>query len=153
MQCLFFSFIMILICIVLVNSFGLKIGYGYHTYAPDLYYIVGSMAALGILISLKNTIVILLSSKKFLVSIFDYIYKYTMPIFLLHTFAIFICENYFGLMHPKNNFVLYGVIKFSLVMILTAIMSYPFLQISSYLAKTISKFYPFLPKRNQSVAS
>lgn len=133
MLCLLFGCLMVVLCVFLVQQFDLKIGYTHHTYAPDFYYVLGSFAAISIALSLKHVFVSFVASKKIFTSFLNIFFIYTMPIFLLHPFSIYICENIFGLVHPEHNFIIYGVVKFTLVIILTLLLSYPFLSISSFI--------------------
>ena len=128
-----FACVCVTLCVLLVNFLFLDIGYDHHTYAPDLYYVIGSLASISIFMSFKDLFMWFVSLNNYLLFFFKVLYVYTMPIYLLHSFSIFVCENIFGLVHPKNNFVIYGISKFLLVMTLTLLISYPFLRLSKYL--------------------
>lgn len=140
---LYFSMIMVGVCVLMVKIFDLNIGYGYHTYAPDIYYILGSFAVISLFLYCKKWIVFLGRMSKLTEVLLNVLFTYTMPIFLLHSFAIYICERFFGLVHPQSGFVIYGIVKFTLVMIITLSLSYPFRFVSNFFVKILKqKFIP-----------
>lgn len=138
---LLFSLGMSLICIFLVYQFDLKIGYYYHTYAPDIYYVLGSLSAILFVITLKDLFIYLASLSRIIEYTLKLLYIYTMPIFLLHSFSIFICEELFGLVHPDHNFILYGIVKISLVICITLLLSYPFLKVSNFIIYNLNVLF------------
>jgi peptidoglycan/LPS O-acetylase OafA/YrhL len=141
---------MVLMCILLVHQFDLKIGYSYHTYAPDIYYVLGSLSAIVLIIYLKNFFMYLASLNRIIEYALKALYIYTMPIFLLHSFSIFICEDLLGLVHPDHDFVLYGIVKISLVICITLLLSYPFLKASNFIIYNLNVFFVNRDKYDQA---
>lgn len=145
-------FLTLLFSLLLVTILHLEIGYGSHTFSPDIYYVSGSVAVISLSLLLRKVIPKIINNQILLKNISDVIFKYTMPIFLLHSFSIFFLEEFFGLAHPKSNIIIYGIVKFILVIIITVTISPLFYNISNttvnllLMHKPRSKGTPFREK-------
>lgn len=74
--------------LLLVNGLALDADYAHHTYAPDLYYVAGCLAAIWALLLAKP---LLLWGYRQLASLrwcCDFLFKHTFALFLLHAWAI-----------------------------------------------------------------
>ena len=126
----------LLLSIVLVVGLNLNPDYhDTHTYSPDLYYVAGSLAAIAGLLALQGAILGVCKRVTPLARMLTFMHRYTFPIYLLHNFWIFFLEEVFGMVHPKSHVILYGIVKFSVVLVMTCIVAIPFGALSSWLTK------------------
>jgi len=131
------------LCIVTSICFAycldLKIDYIFHTYAPDIYYVTGSLAAIIVAIIFQEKFIIFLEYYKLIEKIFLFFHKHTFSIFLLHTFSIYFAEKIDSLVDPDEKSIVYGIIKLIVVLTITCILSVPFTKFSALI---ISFFSP-----------
>lgn len=114
----------IAVSVVIVKMFNVNPSYAKHTYSPDLYYVVGSIGAIFLFIFMQPYIVrVFKCFPSFVMNISEFFFKHTFAIYLLHSLSIFFVENVFGLVHPKEKTVLYGVVKLILVLFFTLMLS------------------------------
>jgi peptidoglycan/LPS O-acetylase OafA/YrhL len=125
----FFVFCVV-VSVFLVYFLNLNIDYAFHIYAPDLYYVLGSLSAIIAALIVKNNFVKLIQHSRLLEKILWFFHKHTFSIFLLHTFSIFISEELFGLVDPPQKTITYGLIKLVVVLAITCTLAIPFTQLS-----------------------
>ena len=130
------------ICVVcLLASVGverllsLNPDYEFHTFAPDLYYVAGCMAAIAGLLALQNGLLAVCKNSRFLGAALGFMHRYTFPVFLLHSFSIYLSEKVLGLVHPQSNYIVYGVVKFLIVLLLTCVLAIPFGSVATWLSR------------------
>ncbi len=126
------------VCVGLANSLDINIDFSHHTYAPDLYYVSGSLAAIFAAVILKEHIVRVVQASAILEKILYFFHKHTFSVYLLHSLAIFLAESLFGLVSPTEKTISYGLIKFAVVLAMTCIMAIPFTKLSE-MAVTLTK--------------
>ena len=119
------------LCVVLVSQLDLNIDYSRHTFAPDLYYVAGSFATIFLFLIFQNQFLFVVQYSKLAENCFRFFYKHTFSIFLLHTFAMYLSETVGGLLNPPERTLLYGFVKFSVVLSITCILSVPFTKLSA----------------------
>jgi peptidoglycan/LPS O-acetylase OafA/YrhL len=126
--------IFLFICeVVMIVFFIGNSDYSFHTFAPDFYYLVGSLFAICFFMVFKNLWNAILKSSDYLKMGADFFYRHTFSIFLLHSFSIFLAEKYLGLVGHGSFSVKYGIIKLFVVLMLTSFMAVPF----SYVSKRV----------------
>lgn len=132
------SLLFLLASIFLVYILKLNPDYAEHTYSPDLYYVTGSLSAIWALLFLQPYILkFYRNSHLFIRKIIDFFFKHTFAIYLLHTFSIFFVEKIFGLTNPQQKTISYGVIKLTVVFLITLILSPMFTKITSKIGNQI----------------
>jgi len=134
----------VLFCLILgigiLILWRLDADYTYHTHPPDLYYVAGSLAAIGGWLISKETLLGMCKKLPLVARVLSFTYRYTFPIYLLHTFSIYLCEELFGLVEPQGHYVRYGIIKLTLVLIVTCVLSIPFGALSTSLTRLCITF-------------
>ncbi len=133
----------VLTCYILLKIAKLSIYISVHDYSPDLYYICVNITVISLILLMQKHILKVIYNIPLLKTILVGLNKQTYSIYLLHSFAIYITERYCGLIHPHKNFLLYGLTKFTLVLLLSIIIAIPFTGISHYLIKRIMRILPF----------
>lgn len=131
----------ILISILVAYSLNLNIDYAYHTYAPDLYYVAGSFAAIISLIILNNKLTTYVRKVNLIKKILLFFNHHTFSIYLLHSFVIYLFENFLyaiGYNNIKISFS-YGIYKFISVTFATCLLSLPFTKLSSSMILFLEK--------------
>lgn len=118
---------------LLVYYFKLNIDLAYHTYAPDLYYVSVSILTILVIFLFRDVILVFMNQFSAARAVLLFFHKHTFSIFLLHSFAIFLSEKIGGLVDPPEKTIAYGLLKLSVVLIITCIMSVPFTKISNML--------------------
>lgn len=136
---LIFSSILFVVSLSVVLLFKLNIDYGFHTFAPDLYYVAGSYASILIFLYLKNQIVKAVRFNIQVVKVFNFIHRNTFSIFLLHSLMIYIIEKGLGFDVPEDKKILFGIAKFIVVLIGTCILSEPFTRLVAVLSLFLKK--------------
>jgi peptidoglycan/LPS O-acetylase OafA/YrhL len=121
----------------LVWSLGLDLNYPSHAYSPDLYYILGGVSAIAGLLAMQPLFLRACDSFPPLSVALGFMYRYTFPVFLLHSFSIYLAEDLLGLVHPQKHVVLYGIVKFAVVLAATCVLAVPFGRFSNWLNKRI----------------
>lgn len=111
---------------LIVAILGVKPGYSFHTYAPDYYYVLGCIATISIGWAVRSFIVRVISQWIFLEKVFAFIFTHTFSIFLLHSIAIYIAEQVFGLTDPSIGLIVYIACKLTVVLTITCVCSIPF---------------------------
>jgi peptidoglycan/LPS O-acetylase OafA/YrhL len=127
----------LIISIAMITSFRIDIDCLPHTYDPDLYYVSGSLIAIAGFLILQDTILYLCKRVNYVAFFLRYMHRYTFSIYLLHGFSIYLAESMFSLVHPKGNFIFYGIVKFTVVLIMTCIMAFPFEIFSTWLTRRL----------------
>lgn len=132
----------------LVELFRVDINCSEHTFAPDLYYVAVSLCAIAVLL-ISQPLLLGVCDKIHLADItLKFLHRYTFPIFLLHSFAVYVSEELFGLVHPKSGYLQYAATKFTIVMLITCILAIPFGFASTWLIKVVlERCTRILPKR------
>lgn len=111
----------------------LRVDFSYHTYSPDLYYLAGSTAAIALLLATQKMLLNICRRFRFVGSSLRFTDRYTFGIFLLHSLAIWGVERYLDLAHPQGSLVLFAIMKFTLVMLLSCALAVPFGRVSNWL--------------------
>jgi len=135
--------------IALQQWLGLNPDYAFHIYAPDLYYVAGSASAIFLALFLKKYFLWAVQSNRVSEVILRFLHKHTFSIFLLHSFAIYLADTVLGLVNPQEKTIAYGIIKLSVVLTITCVMS-PFFtivsrKITEYLIGKQKQNYPLIP--------
>ena len=125
--------------VCLVYLFNLNIDYGFHIFAPDIYYVLGSFAAIVAMLIFYEYFVKLIQYNVVIDKIFTFFHKNTFSIFLLHTFSIYLAEEIVGLANPSEKTITYGMIKLVVVLAITSILAIPFTQLSSTMTTLLMK--------------
>lgn len=125
---------------------NLNIDYAFHTSPPDLYYVSGSFSAIFLAVIFKRPFVWLVQSNMATHKIFNFLNKHTFSIFLLHTLAIHIAENAFGLIDPPEKTLTYGIVKLAIVIIITSILAPPFTKISKMMGTSALRIIDIFQK-------
>lgn len=138
----FSSTIIVIICLVIsvvfVSVIGINPDYAEHTYSPDLYYVCGSVGSIWLFLLLKSHILKYYKAlPSFIHNISEYFFRHTFAIYLLHSFSIYFIENVFGLVHPKEKSISYGILKLMLVLLVTLALSPVFTKISCLIANKL----------------
>lgn len=106
--------------VLLVRAFKLNPDYAQHTYFPDFYYVAGSLCAIWVFLLAQP---LLMRLYKLLPSPihsgFNYVFRHTFAIYLLHSLAISFVEKQFNLVNPPHKTISYGITKFLLVLLVT----------------------------------
>lgn len=138
------------LCAGLAASGLVDVDLATHTYSPDLYYVAASFAALCGVLLLQNQLLALSARVGLITQSLDFLHRHTLAIYLLHTFSIYLVEQWFHLTGPQQHPVTYGIVKFALVMGLTCVMAIPFSRISAWLA---NRAIALAPTRRYGTAS
>lgn len=125
----------IILSVVLVALLALEPDWGYHTFAPDLYYVAGSYGIICALLLLKKQLVYCVEKLPIVLIMLRFLYQYTFAIYLLHTLPIWVTHELFGWERPGNYVIIFGLIKLVFVMILTCIMAVPFERVGHLVIK------------------
>jgi peptidoglycan/LPS O-acetylase OafA/YrhL len=137
----FFSILAIiffgLLSYLLVILLALNPDYEFHTYAPDIYYVSGSLCAIWIGLLLQPLLVKIYRKYKLIQVQVRFLFRYTFAIYLLHSFAIYFVEKYFGLVNPQQKTITYGVTKLIIVLAITFAMSPPFTKLSQLISNKL----------------
>ncbi len=134
-------------CLMLIYTFDLNISYAIHCFPPNLYYALGSLSLIGSMLLTKKCFIQIINRYKFISIVLLFFYKHTFSIFLLHTFSIYFCENYLWFILPEEKNMLYALIKFISVLIITCLLSIPFTAISKQLiTRIVSYMKPLVNK-------
>lgn len=136
--------------IILTTSLKLNIDYEYHTFPPDMLFLSGSLAAIGIALLLKRYIAAIAKQSNLVKGAFNFFHKHTMSVYLIHTFAIYLVETIGGLTEPNEKSISYGVIKLISVMVLTAILAIPFSKLSEILIQNFLMLFAKTQNSNNS---
>jgi peptidoglycan/LPS O-acetylase OafA/YrhL len=120
----------ILFSIISVYFFGVSVDYNDHINAPGIYFVSGSVAAISLLLLFARALPKLIDSIKPLKIGANFFYRHTFSIYLLHTFAIFLAENIFGLVEPDKKNITYGLTKLTVVLVITCLLAVPFTSIT-----------------------
>jgi hypothetical protein len=126
-------------CLLLIHGLNLNVTYKIHCFPPDLYYALGSLFAVGILILIKKPFMQIIRKYLILSIIMDFFYKHTFSIFFLHTFSIYLCEQYFYFVLPVEKNMIHGLIKLQMVLIITCVLSLPYTNLSRLIIRFIMK--------------
>ena len=114
------------LCLALVWLFNPKLGYAHHTYAPDIYYVLGSLAAITAFVLARAVLVRVISNSSVLRLGFEFFHRHTFSIFLLHSLSIYLAERLLGLENAASHAVAYGLLKLVVVLLFTCLISVPF---------------------------
>lgn len=119
--------------VVFVMVLDVNPDYAKHTYAPDLYYVSGSISAIWGFILLQHYILRLYYIFPVLMKeAINFFFRHTFAIYLLHSFAILLVETTFGLVNPQQKTISYGIVKLVLVLLVTLAMSPFFTRATSF---------------------
>ena len=130
--------------LILIYALDLNISYAIHCFPPDLYYALGSLFIIGILLLTKKYFIKITNTYKIFTFFLKFFYKHTFSIFLLHTFSIYFCENYLWFILPKEKNILYALIKFPSVLLITCLISIPFTAIARQLTTWSLSYFDYL---------
>ncbi|MBQ1783468.1 MAG: acyltransferase [Gammaproteobacteria bacterium] len=84
-------------------SFQIEIGLASHSYAPDIYYLLCSFFAVATIIAMRNIILSVLYRLTYIRLFLDYTSTHAYSIFMTHSFFIFACEKWLGLLSVKES--------------------------------------------------
>jgi len=115
----------------LVTKLALNPDYEFHAYAPDIYYVAGSLCAIWLCILAQPFLMKIYDKFKLIQSPVQFFFRHTFAIYLLHSFAIYFVEKNFDLVHPQQKTIAYGIIKLITVFTLTLAISPTFTKLSS----------------------
>jgi peptidoglycan/LPS O-acetylase OafA/YrhL len=133
----------------MVVVLNLDVDYADHTFAPDLYYVAGSLAAIGTCLILQQPLLQVCKAVPGLASALSFAHRHTFSIYLLHTFGVYLTEKLFGLVKPQAHLIRYGIVKFALVLAITCCLSIPFSALSTWLTRMcVSLCARFCPRRS-----
>jgi len=90
-----------------------------HVHPPDLYFVSASILCIIFLVRIQKSFN-LLFSVPILRAFSKFFFEHTYSIYLLHTFSIFLVETVFNFLLPNVKNFSYGLIKLSLVLLLTS---------------------------------
>lgn len=130
----------LLIAVTLIFYFKVDVDLGNHTFKPDIYYLSVSLFHIIVFLVLKDKIVHMINSRILIKKMLFFINDHIFAVYLLHTFAIYLSEIFFGFATPWGNKILYGICKFSIVLIITCILASPFTRLSQYLTISLVRF-------------
>lgn len=139
---LFISLTAIIFSVILVVLLELNVSFRYHTHPPDSYYFCGSLFSISALLLIKDKFLYLIQRYSMVLRTLDFLYVHTFSFFLLHTFSIYLSETIFATLLPTEKGIVYGIVKLTVVMLLTCILSVPFSKISSFLRATLLNALP-----------
>ncbi len=121
----------LILSITIYYLFDINPDYEFHTYSPDIYYLSGSLFLLFFLIFLKKHLVEIINRLPVVSKALYFIDKHIYSIFLLHSLAIYLVEQAIGPVDEMEKTLYYGMIKFTLVFIITIAISVPFSKITA----------------------
>lgn len=140
----------VVVSIAITLILNINIAPSSHGYSPDLYYIAVNLSVIAFVFIIREPVTNIIQRLKQLQFILRFFDKHTFSIFLLHSFSIFIAESCFNLVHPQQYFILYGITKLAVVLIITCSLAVPFTWITNFLTIRAVKF---LVKKNYPTAS
>ena len=130
------------ISVALVKHLQINIDYDFHTYAPDLFYVSGSFAAIAVMLLCKHLLIKLISSFT-LEKLFSFLHRHTYSIYLIHVPVLSLWFYLFAQSGAEVKSLKYGLLKMLFVLVGTVIPSVPFTYVSSYV---VEKAFFFLGK-------
>jgi len=105
-----------------------------HIHPPDIYFVSVSTLCIILLVRIQRWFNLFFSLP--LLHVFSkFFFEHTYSIYLLHTFAIFLSETAFGFLLPSTKNFFYGIIKLSVVLLLTSVFALFF----DFFAKKLTK--------------
>jgi peptidoglycan/LPS O-acetylase OafA/YrhL len=122
---------------LLVAKLALNPDYEFHTYAPDIYYVAGSLCAIWFCMLARPSIMKIYYTYRFVQPPAQFLFRNTFAIYLLQSFAIYFVEKNFNLVHPQQKTIIYGIIKLSAVLAITLAMSPIFTNVSSSISRKL----------------
>lgn len=131
---MFFSFVFLCLIAILLDT---ELSPSRHSYSPDMYYVSLSLFSLSFFFFYKEKFVSMVNVMNICRDILLFFDKHTFSVFLIHSFSIFITEEYFGLVNPQGGFILYAFKKAFLVFFITCLSAIPFSFLTKYLTSSI----------------
>lgn len=127
------------ISVALVNYLSINIDYDFHTYAPDLYYVSGSFAAIAVMLLSKQLLIKLVQIFR-LKNFFSFLHIHTYSIYLVHVPVLALWFYFFALDESAEKTLNYGLSKMVFVVIGTFLCAVPFSYLSSLAVGKASTF-------------
>ena len=129
----------LLLSIILAKGLALNINYNVHVYAPDLFYVSGSFAAIAAILLSKQFIFRFIQIFC-LKSVFSFLHRHTYSIYLVHVPVLALWFHWFALDKSSPKTISYGLLKMSFVVIGTFLSAVPFTFLSSLVCEKAYKF-------------
>lgn len=123
-------FVSVFVCFFNVLYLGEDINMANHSFAPDTYYLMASYGAISLVIIFKSSIMYVLNKFSVVDRMVLFFSKHAYSVFIVHSFAIYILEDYFDLIDVMSNPML-AALKIVLVFVISGLISIPITWLSN----------------------
>jgi hypothetical protein len=126
----------VMVCVASVATLDLSVDLEAYHSAPNLYYVLASSAIICGFLVLQDALLQVTKRVPALAAILRFMHRYTFPIYLLHSFGIWVSEG-LGLVNAQGNYIQYAIAKLTVVMVVTCTLAIPFGAMSTWLTKRV----------------